>query len=207
MKTKIESLLPREKHSITIVDHNIIHICDRKDANPKRGIEVTEACPQDINPVFIANNNRISVVIDAFKDNALPIQHGNCSKQCECILFPEEGDNIWILMIETKYASDSAHAFKKEFDYPNCMVTQILATVNYFRNLKIIGYQQKVHALVAFPNVESDYHDRLKAVLEEAPNAPKIDAIKADYNVIIRGSNYANIISNKRIRLIQSESI
>jgi hypothetical protein len=200
MREKIERLLPKDQHEISEVNFEEIHVVDWTNTDNKCGVEVLASAPS-INSVHVDNSCRVPVIFDAFGKNALPIKKGKYSRQCECVMFPSTNNNHWILFIETKYARDRDHAFRKEYDYPWNMVSQIIETVNYFREKQIIEEKQKVHAIVAFPNLlEDDYHDDIFRALEESPRL-SVEKIKLRYNIIIRGGNCANIVSEKQIQL------
>lgn len=191
--------MPKDKHRICCVNHEDIYIADWKNSDRSRGVRISHT-PQEVESVHVCNGKRIPVVFDGFADNALPGETaGDPCSQCECLLFPDTANpDHWILFVETKYAKDWHAAFKKEFGYPNCMVSQIIKTVDYFRGKKIIGTAQKVSALVAFPNLIDDFNDTLFDRLEKERS---IENIKLQYNITIRGCNSAKIISAKRLRL------
>ncbi|KAA6316293.1 hypothetical protein EZS27_033377 [termite gut metagenome] len=199
MKTKLKTLPHLERHHIEIINYNPIYIRDWKNTNSSRGVEVANSL--SIKSVCLHNDKAIPIVFDGFGENALEEKKGHYCCQCECMLFPDNGSEHWILLIETKYAGDETLAFRKESNYPNCMVEQIIATVDYFRRKNIIENKQKIHAIVSFPMVESDFHDRINAVLQESNETLSIEEIKEQHNIIIRGCNEATIISEKRIKL------
>jgi len=201
MKNKILSFLPNDKHDISVVDFSHLHIADWKKVDSSRLIELTEEAPE-INCVCLVNASRLPVVFDGFKDNALPIDiaQGLHNRQCECVLFPHEEADHWVLFVEMKYARDEECCFAREHDYPNNMVEQILETVSYFRNKTILSPTQRVHALVSFPNMLDGYEDRLFSTLQEE-NDLSVEDIKLNHNVVIRGGNGGKIISKKRIKL------
>jgi len=202
MKNKIIQQLPIDRHTLETINYKEFFICDWKDVDrAKGGVEIYNAKPQGIKCVKVNNDKEIAVIFDGFGENALPEGTGLYCKQCECLLFPEETTGSWTLFIETKYANDEKLAFRKEHDYPNNMVNQIIQTVLYFRRKGIIGNNQKIHAIASFPNLEIDYQDMLFRVLEESDKSPSIEEIKRNYNIIVKATNTANIISAKRIKL------
>jgi hypothetical protein len=200
MKNKLKTLPHPERRHIEIVNYNPIYVCDWKNTDSKKGVEVS-ATPLPIKSVCLHNDKAISIVFDGFGENALEEKKGYSCRQCECMLFPNNCSEYWILLIETKYAGDEKLAFRKESNYPNCMVEQIIATVDYFRRQQIIENRRKIHAIVSFPMVDSDFHDRINAVLQESNESISIEEIKEQHNIIIRGCNEATIISEKRIKL------
>jgi len=193
MKTKLKNLLPT--HNITIHSETNLYIADYKNFNHGEVILITTK-PQDIKSIYLNNSKPVTICFDGFKENALPISTGVYNRQCECVLFPNENDeNTWILFVETKYTNDFKSAFKKENDYPNCMTKQIIETVKYFRENGIIDINKKVYAIVSFPNLIEEFNSTIfKGDLS-------IEDILRDYKIIIRGTNSAKIISEKRIKL------
>ena len=199
MKTRIESLLPKDKHIIQISSATNLYIADYKhDKKYKnKGVVLTEDEPENIKTVYIINKNQVTVCFDGFKDNALPISKGLHNKQCECVLFPNRcNDDDWVLFVETKYANDIESAFLETHDYPNGMTEQIIKTVEYFREKSIISKGKKVWAIVSFPNLIEEFNSTIfKGNLS-------IEDILFRYKIQIRGTNSAAIISENQINLI-----
>jgi len=193
MKTKIAEILP--SHNLTIHSETDLYIADYKNFN-KGEVILVSSKPTDIKSVYISNQKPVTIYFDGFKENALPISVGVFNKQCECVLFPNTCESTdWILFVETKYTNDYKSAFKKENDYPNCMTNQIIETVKYFRKHGIIDSNKKVHAIVSFPNLVEEFNATIfKGDLS-------VEDILREHKIIIRGTNCANIISEKRIKL------
>ena len=193
MKTRIVSSLPL--HSLTTHSCENLYIADYKNLNGGDVI-LLENEPNDIKCVHLSNPNQIIVCFDGFKDNALPITIGHQSQQCECVLFPERcAETDWVLFVETKYANDRVAAFREESNYPNGMVNQIIECVKYFRNKGIIDPTKKVHAIVSFPNLVEEFNSTI------FQGDLSILDILLTHRIIIRGTNSAIIISEKRIKL------
>ncbi len=200
MKSKIETQLPKDKHNLCEISFEKIYVADWKNTDNTRGVEVSEEHPT-IGCVCISNENKISIIFDGFGENALPVKKGTQCKQCECVLFPSSNDNHWILFIETKYAEDTVLAFRKESDYPYCMVSQIIDTIAYFRSKSIIEINRNVHAIVSFPNLKENYHEVFFAALQESELPISVEDIRLKHKITIRACNTATVISEKRLRL------
>jgi hypothetical protein len=198
LKGKIEAVLPHDKHIIKVVSYDKIFIVDYKsiDLSSERLIQIGNTS-FDIKGVEISNCNKVPIVFDGFKDNALVKEVGIYSRQCECVLFPENGDNHWILFIEIKN-STGANAFRKDRDYPSCMVNQIIDTVAFFRDKKFLEMDKTVYAILSFPCVLDDFNATLFSFLDEKFS---IENIRKNHKIIIRGCNSAEVISSKRIKL------
>ena len=195
MKDRIVRILPH--HQLMLYNGSELFIADYKDLN-NGDVVMLEQAPNDINYVHITNSREVDICFDGFKDNALPLEVGCCNPQCECVLFPNQCDSKdWILFVETKYANDYKTAFNTVYDYPNGMVRQIIETVRYFRDKGIIEERRKVHAIVSFPNLIGDFNSTLfhKAELS-------VEEILLQHKIIVRGVNSAQVISEKRIKLL-----
>jgi len=201
MKDQLTEKLP--DHVLTIHDAPDLYIVDFKHINGGKA-ELLEQEPQDITYVYLENKNQVEVYFDAFDENALEIETGLYSRQCECLLFPTScNDNDWILFVETKYTNNIASAFKEKNDYPNCMIAQILDTVDYFRTNGIIAEKRRVSAIVSFPNLIEAFNAAFfgrEIIYKEKSYASMMD-ILLDYQVLIRATNLGRIISPKRLKL------
>ncbi|MDR2497343.1 MAG: hypothetical protein LBD21_09485 [Tannerellaceae bacterium] len=204
MKDKILSNLPNEKHTLLEISYPEIHIVDRKNSDKTKGIVIYDQKQEDIKSVCLFNNTELEILVDAFGENALPIKKGKHASQCECVVFPSNYDEkSWTLVIETKYAADEEAAFKireNEVNYPKKMVSQIISTVEYFREKNIIDKSRVVHAIISFPNLIADFNSQLFSFVEK-------EEWSAEYLLLykkirIKGCNAANIISNKRLRFV-----
>jgi hypothetical protein len=202
MKAKILATLPNDKHIFQEIDSTEIHIVDWKDIDKNRGVEIYYEKHGDINSVCLFNENRVKLTIDKFGENALPISKGKQAEQCECIVFPSNLDRkIWVLTIETKYANNEEAAFRIKTDqnYPEKMVSQIVSTVDYLRAEKIIDEEQRVHAIISFPKLVSDFNSTLFSFVKEEWSVENLIVTK---KIRIKGCNSAKIISEKKITLV-----
>lgn len=202
MKDKILETFPNERHTFHEVSYPEIHIVDWKSLDNSKGVEVFNENPNEISSVCLFNQNELSISIDAFKESALQNPDGTQVEQCECISFPTEyNESSWILAVETKYANDEEAAFKirKGQNYPKKMVSQIISTVDYFREHAIIKEDQMVHAIISFPNLVSDFNSTLFSLV---PEEYSVENLIVSKKIRIKGCNAANIISPKRIKFI-----
>lgn len=194
MKNRLKECLPH--HTLHQSQADNFYVVDYKNIN-SGNVELLEIVPDNIKSVHLKNQQLIPVLFDGFADNALMISKGKYSKQCECVLFPEEcHTSDWILFIETKYTNNLQSAFKKEHDYPYCMVNQIVSTVEYFRNKGILEKEKRATAIVSFPNLIDEFNSTFFS-----KDVSELD-ILLKYNILIRATNSADIISSKRIRLL-----
>ncbi|MCD7937224.1 MAG: hypothetical protein LUG98_10220 [Tannerellaceae bacterium] len=208
MEQRIRALLPTDRHTLRKVNDPELYIADWTDwshKNRKKGADFTgikiTSDKQEINTIQVLNPDKREIIYDIFGDNALPVEktEKEC-RQCECVLFPHDTTHPghWVLFVELKYAYDEMYAFRKESDYPSSMVKQIIETVNYFRTKGILNTEKKVHAIVAFPNLEFSYHERFSLALQESDFS--VEEILKTHKIIIRACNQVSVISPKRIK-------
>lgn len=193
MIEKLLGVLPEHKDYLDSLQGKVLYVADWKDEN-NGGISFTDYDVERA-AVRLLNPSMLSVFCDKFPENALPIKKGCFSQQCECILFPQdeaEDTDDWRLFIETKYAKDEAKARDERNNYPQKMVGQIEATVEYFRNKGILEENQVVYAIVSFPMLDNYNAWFDQNLIHEA---------LAKHQIIVRATNQAKIMNKKIILL------
>lgn len=193
MIEKLLGVLPEHKDYLDSLQGKVLYVADWKDEN-NGGISFTDYDVERA-AVRLLNPSMLSVYCDKFPENALPIKKGCFSQQCECILFPQdeaEDTDDWRLFIETKYAKDEAKARDERNNYPQKMVGQIEATVEYFRNKGILEENQVVYAIVSFPMLDNYNAWFDQNLIHEA---------LAKHQIIVRATNQAKIMNKKVILL------
>lgn len=193
MIEKLLGVLPEHKDYLDSLQGKVLYVADWKDEN-NGGISFTDYDVERA-AVRLLNPSMLSVYCDKFPENALPIKKGCFSQQCECILFPQdeaEDTDDWRLFIETKYAKDEAKARDERNNYPQKMVGQIEATVEYFRNKGILEENQVVYAIVSFPMLDNYNAWFDQNLIHEA---------LAKLQIIVRATNQAKILNKKIILL------
>ena len=198
MKNKILTLLPN--HKLILSSSKDIYIVDYKFIKKNGTACLLETEPQDLKAVHLKNENSVPVFFDGFEENALVLQKGYHSRQCECVIFPEAcNDTDWVLFIETKYANNVKNAFREENDYPYCMIKQILETVDFFRSKGILDAGKRATAIVSFPNLIEEFNSTFFPVCINNKEVSAED-ILLEYKILIRATNHAIITSPKRLR-------
>lgn len=193
MIEKLLGVLPEHMDYLDSLQGKVLYVADWKDEN-NGGISFTDYDVERA-AVRLLNPSMLSVYCDKFPENALPIKKGCFSQQCECILFPQdeaEDTDDWRLFIETKYAKDEAKARDERNNYPQKMVGQIEATVEYFRNKGILEENQVVYAIVSFPMLDNYNAWFDQNLIHEA---------LAKHQIIVRATNQAKILNKKIILL------
>lgn len=193
MIEKLLGVLPEHKDYLDSLQGKVLYVEDWKDEN-NGGISFTDYDVERA-AVRLLNPSMLSVYCDKFPENALPIKKGCFSQQCECILFPQdeaEDTDDWRLFIETKYAKDEAKARDERNNYPQKMVGQIEATVEYFRNKGILEENKVVYAIVSFPMLDNYNAWFDQNLIHEA---------LAKHQIIVRATNQAKILNKKIILL------
>lgn len=190
MKEIIEKKLPN--HIIVKSDSDNIYIADYKNKN-NGSVTLLENEPDDINFVYLQNSNRVAIYFDGFKDNALILDDGTHSQQCECILFPSScNETDWVLFIECKYVKDLKAATDVKNGYPKKMLSQIIDTVKFFRDKGILKENRRATAIVAFPNLLREFNSVIFSGY--------ITDISIEHNILIRPTDSAIIKSSKTIK-------
>ena len=147
--------------------------------------------------VIVYNKQQCNTQIDAFAENALVYTKKRRSKQCECVVYPNDADTEeWILFIESKYANNESLAFNPHFGYPDYAICQIKETVQFFRDKNIIAQDKIVNAIISFPNLAEAFN----AFVFRDNNS--ILDIFQNNRIIIRATNYVRIVSNLDLDLI-----
>lgn len=193
MIEKLLVVLPEHMDYLDSLQGKVLYVADWKDEN-NGGISFTDYDVERA-AVRLLNPSMLSVYCDKFPENALPIKKGCFSQQCECILFPQdeaEDTDDWRLFIETKYAKDEAKARDERNNYPQKMVGQIEATVEYFRNKGILEENKVVYAIVSFPMLDNYNAWFDQNLIHEA---------LAKHQIIVRATNQAKIMNKKIILL------
>ena len=186
-------------HVIVRSDAKNIYIVDYKNRSNGK-VCMSDSEPTDIKAVHLKNENAVSVLFDGFEENALALKRGLYCKQCECVLFPEVcNDNDWVLFVETKYAEGIENAFRKENGYNDCMVRQILDTVEFFRSKGILEKGRRATAIVSFPNLIEEFNGTFFPVRLDGAYISAED-ILLDHKVLIVPNNSASIASPKRLK-------
>lgn len=194
MIQKINAAISAQRNGVT--NSKEVFVIDYKKINGG-DVQILPNRPQ-YDCVHLTNDRNVEIQYVAFEENALKVNTPEGQvKQCECILFPTSlNETDWILCIETKYTANLQIALAEKVDYPNTMVKQIISTVNYFREHKIIPETKRVHAIVSFPklleNFSEAFFTRSEMTAEE---------ILLTYKILIRPTNKGVIKSEKTIKI------
>ena len=151
MKNKIQAVY---RQSIFCSSTSIkLYIADFTDrTSSKRKVEFHETIPQapdgakDMDCLVIENSLKLSIVCNIFDDHQFKDDKGNDMPHCECVLFPESVQNdIGLAFVEIKDCKP-----KNISSYKDKVKTQIISTVNVFRNKGIIE-KQHIYGIISFP--------------------------------------------------------
>lgn len=202
MKNRLLAQLPHHVTCTHTTNEPHLYIVDWKDYNNGK-VEISGIESPEIKAIHLINQNRIEILFDGFPENALPITKKKRSKQCECVVFPNNSDKEeWVLFIETKYARNLSIAQNRRINYPYQMVQQIKATVCYFRTKGIIAKDKIVHAIISFPNLIDNFNSWTFPIIHEGKEESVLDILQND-KIIIRATNNA-LIQDERIIILLS---
>lgn len=212
-----------------VINTPMIHVIDKKE-EADGCICVQSLSDYNVKGVAIQNEFRLSVYYHIFVEYSFkkelydsdgeligfePIESTNSYRHCECILFPDEEDKCWVLLIETKYARD--HKAASQNNYPHNMVEQIVSTCEYLRRHGIIPMDKSVDAIVSFPNLITNYEstlfigdifyenlNKLDIRKPKTNNPLNLTQIKKRYNIRIKAQNELTIGSKKKLIYVLS---
>ncbi len=151
MKSKIQAVYRQSVFCCsTSIKLYIADFADRTDR--KRKVEFHETIPQepngtkDMDCLIIENSSQLSIICNIFDDNQFKDDNGNDIPHCECVLFPESTQNdIGLAFVEIKDCKPKNISL-----YKDKVKTQIISTVNIFRNNGIIK-KQRIYGIISFP--------------------------------------------------------
>lgn len=150
IKTKIKTIYPHYK----ILNYpKDIYISDYTEQSKKevvkRGVEIYEISPVDIEMFSLYNPHSLQVGTVIFNNQSFIDIYGHSKTQCECVVFPYNANEYsWILFIELKYCND-----KKKRKRLNEAKKQLFATYEYFKNNNIITEKQWKYLVVSLPKL------------------------------------------------------
>lgn len=183
---------------------------DLAEDTQNRGVVIDDNPDPEWASVVLNNamSDTLTIDSDSFPENALPEEEaGKQASQCECVIFPADGnEEDWVLFIETKYTDSEEVAKKEDVNYPKKMFSQIKSTVSYFRRKGIIDDNKRVHAIMSYPKLLEPFDGwNLPVEVEDEETGDVLQLTTEDiltkYKIHLRPTNHAFIKSPKRIKL------
>lgn len=152
MKSKIQNHYPQSVFCDSRASK--IYIVDFTErTGSERKVEFHETIPQvpnsnkDMDCLMFENPSQMSVICNIFDDNQFKDNTGKDIQHCECVLFPEsERDNIGTAFVEIKDCKA-----KNISVYKDKVKSQIISTIQIFRDKGIIEGCQRVYGIISFP--------------------------------------------------------
>ena len=152
MKNRIQTVYPQSVFCSSTAP--VLYIADFTERTASvRKVEFHETIPQvpnsteDMDCLVIENSLRLSVICNIFDDNQFKDGDGSDLPHCECVLFPEsEQNNIGTAFVEIKDCKP-----KNISVYKLKAKSQIISTVQMFRDKGIIEQNQRVYGIISFP--------------------------------------------------------
>ena len=106
MKTRINDSI--QQHQVYPCSYTSIHIVDWKKFTSEN-LKVHDRVPVNpntgklIHSVCLRNDSAMSILVDAFGENALQYSKKKKARQCECVIYPDNyKDTDWVLFVEMK---------------------------------------------------------------------------------------------------------
>lgn len=197
MKNKIQSIYPQSIFcSSTATKLYIVDFTERTCGDRK--VELHEVVPQapgctiDMDCLVLENPLQLSVVCNIFDDNQFKDEDGNDLSHCECVLFSESVQkDVSVAFVEIKDCKS-----KNISEYKNKVKSQIISTVQIFRDKGIIG-RQLVYGIISFPR-------RNKVAFNQTifDDASEYKRLHQRYKVRFFPTNNVLILDEKKLKAI-----
>lgn len=152
MKSKIQNNYPQAMFSDSqALKIYVVDFTER--TGSKRKVEIHETIPQvpnsdkNMDCLMFENPSQLSVICNIFDDSQFKDNKGKDMQHCECVLFPKsEQGNISAAFVEIKDCKA-----KNISVYKDKVKSQIISTVQIFRDKGIIEGHQRVYGIISFP--------------------------------------------------------
>lgn len=196
MKNKIQTVYPQSVFcSSTAKKLYIADFTERTGSSRK--VEFHETVPIDPNGdmnmdcLVLENPLQLSVVCNIFDDHQFKDGNGNDLPHCECVLFPESiQKNIGSAFVEIKDCKP-----KNISVYKDKVKTQIISTVQIFRDKGIIEQQQLVYGIISFPRKNKVSFNQ--TVFDDVTEYKRL---YHRYRIRFMPTNYLFIVDVKKLR-------
>lgn len=177
--------------------HNIsnytgdIYVADyTEQTQHKRGVEIFDTKPSDIDSFFINNPKSIEIGAVIFDNNSFTYSNGYAKSQCEACLFSNQSnDEGWILFTELKYSIESKNNrnnFKKA-------IRQLYKTRYYYLEKGIFDKKKnRCYLVVSLPKQGEPFSNFVLT-------PERISDLKIKHNIILKATNSVKILDNKML--------
>lgn len=190
IKANINQNFPH--HNITSHTGDIYVVDYTEQTQNRRGVEILDTKPSDIESFFINNPKLIEVGAVIFDNYSFTYSNGNAKSQCEACLFSNQSnDEGWILFTELKYSSKP----KRNAKNLRKAISQLLRTRRYYFNEKVFDLgKNKCYLIASLPQQDEPFPNFIL-------DTYLITRLKIKHNVILRLTNSVKILDDKMLDL------
>lgn len=157
----------------------------------KRGVELHEVKPTDIEGLFLENEQQIRFQFVNFEKNLL-LQKELLIEQCECMCVSEGGleDKKWLMLVELKYCErkNACSNLLKAYE-------QLMSTFSFLIDKQLVNQFHKTYLIISLPQQSNAPFENFVFT----PN--QLSEMKRRDKVILRGVNRVSILSANKLKV------
>ena len=193
IKTKIRAEFPH--HTITQHSEDV-YVVDytqkTKYDTVKKGTEIFDIPPTDIEYFYINNPNGIEMGNIIFNNQSFKYPNGNSKSQCETCLFPfNSNQESWILFSELKYGYNINN---NEDDFEKAIKQLYKTRCHYLDKGIFDNMNNNCYLIISMPKQEEPFSNFI--LTQE-----RVEDLKTKHKVILRATNSVKIKDNKYLDL------
>lgn len=184
-----------EKIKTEFPHHNItkhtgdIYVADyTEQTQNRRGVEILDTKPSDIDVFYINNPKPIEVGTVIFDNNSFTYPNGNAKSQCEACVFPyQSNDEGWILFTELKYSNKS----KRNRRNLRKAIRQLYKTRYHYLDKGIFEKRKnRCYLIGSLPQQDEPFPNFILDI-------GWVTRLKTKHNIILRLTNSVKILDDK----------
>lgn len=195
MKSKIQKKYPQSVfYNSRASNIYVVDFTERTES--KRKVEIHEKIPRvpytnkNMDCLIFENPSQLSIVCNIFDDNQFKDNTGKDIQHCECVLFPEsvQGD------MGTAFVEIKDCKVKNVSVYKDKVKSQIISTVQIFRDKGIIERRQCVYGIISFPRRNKVSFNQ--TIFDDATEYKKL---YQEYRIRFFPTNNVSIVNKKKL--------
>ena len=173
------------KKSMYVVDYN-------KQTGSKEGVKLFCCPPTEEIKCFILNNPcGIEIIGLPFDKMSFVKPEGGSESQCECVIYPKEGDEeSWICFVELKYSAKPANNRSNLIKARR----QLLRTQACYRSKQVIDKRNTCYLFASLPKQTEPF---LHFTLTQS----YLIDLKRRFNIVLRFKNSAEVLNHNKLRV------
>ncbi|CEN50427.1 hypothetical protein [Capnocytophaga canis] len=193
IKTKINTEFPHH----TITQHSgDVYVADyteqTKSNATKRGTEIFDNPPTDIEYFSVYNPNGVKMGNVVFDNQSFRYPNGNSKSQCESCLFPfNSNQDSWVLFAELKYANTPKRN-KKHFEKA---IKQLYKTRYHYLERGIFDKKNNCYLLISMPRQQEPFPNFNNLT------PARIADLKKKHKITLRATNSVKVKDDKYLEV------